>query len=77
MFKEHFRSWKQNSLHQSRFSLFNKFQNLVIEKSVLSCFFDIIIFFKLSQWWNQRGTNFITELFLNTKRVLCATIVLA
>ena len=40
MFKEHFRTQKQNSLHPSRFSLFNKIQNLEIEKICLELLFD-------------------------------------
>ena len=57
MRKEHFRTQNQISLHQSRFSLFNKIQNLEIEKICLELLFDICIFFKLSQRWQQRGTN--------------------
>ena len=40
MFKEHFRTQKQICLHQSRFSLFNKIQNLEIEKICLELLFD-------------------------------------
>ena len=60
MFKEHFRTQnkdsKQNSLHQSHLSLFNKIQNLEIEKICLEFLFDNHHFLELSQWWKQRGT---------------------
>ena len=80
MIKEHFRTQEQISLHPLRLSLVYliKFKSLKLRKSVLSCYLTLHIYFKLSQRWKQRGTNSNSlELFSNTKRVLCATIVLA